>query len=53
MSFSFPWRRPKNPARTEADPFDDEFQRKLESLALVTALHREVVVPDRKQRNRR
>src|SRR5271154_71632 len=36
MSFSFPWQRPKNPARTEADPFDDEFQRKLESLALVS-----------------
>jgi uncharacterized protein (DUF58 family) len=36
MSFSFSWRRQKNVAPVETDPFDDDFQRKLESLALVS-----------------
>jgi uncharacterized protein (DUF58 family) len=36
MSFFSSWRRPKEVASAEADPFDDEFQRKLESLALVS-----------------
>jgi uncharacterized protein (DUF58 family) len=36
MSFSFSWRRRKHAAPVEGDPFDDEFQRKLESLALVS-----------------
>jgi uncharacterized protein (DUF58 family) len=36
MSFLSSWRRPKEAASVEADPFDDEFQRKLESLALVS-----------------
>jgi uncharacterized protein (DUF58 family) len=36
MSFSFPWRRQKSEAPVETDPFGEEFQRKLESLALVS-----------------
>jgi len=36
MSFFSSWRRPKEVALAETDPFDDEFQRKLESLALVS-----------------
>jgi uncharacterized protein (DUF58 family) len=35
-TFSLPWRRKKTVAQAGADPFDDEFQRKLESLALVS-----------------
>jgi uncharacterized protein (DUF58 family) len=36
MSFSLAWRRPKTVSPVDVDPFDDEFQRKLESLALVS-----------------
>jgi uncharacterized protein (DUF58 family) len=36
MSISLAWRRPKTVSPVEVDPFDDEFQRKLESLALVS-----------------
>jgi uncharacterized protein (DUF58 family) len=36
MGFSLAWRRPKKVAPVESDPFDDDFQRKLESLALVS-----------------
>jgi len=36
MSLSLSWRRPKKAAAVDSDPFDDDFQRKLESLALVS-----------------